>query len=86
MMGWDMGWNWGWMLFGGLAMVFFWGAIIALVVLAVRGLTGSGSTIRYTDTPQRSIQTPLEIIQARYARGEISKQEYETVRQDLQAL
>ena len=87
MMGGDMmGWSWGWMFFGGLAMVLFWGGIIALIVLAVRGLTGSGSAVRPTDTPGRSTQPPLEILQARYARGEINKQEYETVRQDLQAL
>jgi len=87
MMGGDMmGWSWGWMFFGGLAMVLFWGGIIALIVLAVRGLTGSGSAVRHTDTPRSSTQTPMETLQARYARGEINKQEYETVRQDLQAL
>jgi putative membrane protein len=85
MMGWEMGWNWGWMLFGGVAMVLFWGGIIALVVLAVRGLNRSSRTGHYTDTPQPSTQTPLEILQVRYARGEINKQEYETIRQDLQA-
>lgn len=85
MMGGDM-MGWGWMLFGGLAIVIFGGGLIALLVLAVRGLTGSGSTARQTDTPQSSTQPPLEILQARYARGEISKQEYETVWQDLQAI
>lgn len=28
-------------------------------------------------------QTPLEILETRYARGEISREEYERVRQDL---
>lgn len=84
MMGWDMGWSWGWMLFGGLTMVLFWGGLIALIVVVVRGLTGSGSTFRYTDAPRSPTQTSLEILQARYARGEINQQEYETIRQDLQ--
>lgn len=30
-------------------------------------------------------QTPLEILQARYARGEISREEYEALRRDLGA-
>lgn len=29
-------------------------------------------------------ETPLEILKARYARGEISRQEYEQMRQDLE--
>ena len=83
MMGWDMGWSWGWMFFGGLTMVLFWGGVIALIVLALRGFTGSSNTVRHTDTARNPTQTPVEILQARYAKGEISKQEYETVRQDL---
>ena len=35
-----MGW---WMLWGGLMMVFFWGAIIALIVWAVQSVSRGGS-------------------------------------------
>jgi putative membrane protein len=84
MMGFDMGWDWGWMWWGGLTMVLFWGGLIALVVLAVRGL--SGGTGRSEAAPPRSEarQTPLEIAQARYAKGEINRDEYETLWRDLQ--
>ena len=34
--------------------------------------------------PARTGQTPLEILQARYARGEISREEYEQMRRDLE--
>ena len=34
--------------------------------------------------PLRTGQTPLEILQARYARGEISREEYEQMRRDLE--
>ena len=34
--------------------------------------------------PAQSRQTPLEILQARYARGEISREEYEQMRRDLE--
>lgn len=35
--------------------------------------------------PAQTNRTPLEIVKARYARGEISREEYDQVRLDLQA-
>jgi putative membrane protein len=85
MMGIDMGWDWGWMWWGGSMMVLFWGGLIALVVLAVRGLS-SGGTGRSEAAPPHNEprQTPLEIAKARYAKGEINRDEYETLQRDLQ--
>ena len=34
--------------------------------------------------PTSTSQTPLEILKARYARGEISREEYEQMHQDLE--
>jgi putative membrane protein len=34
--------------------------------------------------PSESGQTPREILEARYARGEISREEYEQMRRDLE--
>ena len=34
--------------------------------------------------PAKSSQTPEEILKARYARGEISREEYEQMRRDLE--
>jgi putative membrane protein len=90
MMGGDFGWGSGWMFFGGLMMLLFWGGIIALIVLAVRALSGSSSNManRSNATPiQRNgaAQSPLEILQARYAKGEISREEYTDIQRDLQA-
>ena len=84
MMGWDFGWGWGWMLFGGLTMVLFWGGLIALIVLAVRGLTGSGYPSRSGELPERRA-TPdaLEILKTCYAKGEITREEFEQIRKDL---
>ncbi|TLF52594.1 SHOCT domain-containing protein [Halomonas urmiana] len=70
--------GWGHMLFGGLMMVLFWGAVIALAVPLVRGLTrGRGETM----SQRRS--TALDLLQERYARGEIDREEYEQRRRDL---
>ena len=82
MMGWDFGW--GWMFFGGLLMVLFWGGLIALIVFAVRGLTGSGYQSRSGEQPElRVTPNALEILKARYAKGEITQEEFETIRKDL---
>ena len=61
--------------FGWLFMILVWVLVIAGVVALIKWL-GSSSTQRGT--------TPLEILQARYARGEINKKEYERMRRELQ--
>lgn len=35
--------------------------------------------------PAQSSQTPLEILKARYARGEITREEFDQTRQDLES-
>lgn len=61
--------------FGWLFMVLVWVLVIAGVVALIKWLGSS---------PTRRGETPLEIIKARYARGEISKKEYERMRRELQ--
>ncbi len=73
-----MGW---WMLWGGLMMVIFWGAIIALAVWAIQSLSGRAERPGPAAGP--SSRTPLEIAKERYARGEISREEFEQIRKDL---
>ena len=70
----------GWMPMMGLGMLFlvlFWVFVIAGVIYLVKWLTRQGIAGR----PDSS----LEILKKRYARGEISKQEFEDMRRDLQA-
>ncbi len=75
-----LGWS-GWLL-GGLMMLLFWGGIIALVFFAIRAFSGSGS--RTVSKQTNSGESALDILKKRYARGEISKEEYETIRGDLE--
>jgi putative membrane protein len=81
------GFGWGGMIFGGLLMLLFWGVVIALVVFVVRALSrpGSGQATPSAGAPGQARDQALEILRERYARGEISKDEFNSMRQDLTA-
>jgi putative membrane protein len=49
--------------------------IVVLIVWAVKRFT--------SNSPSMSVQTPREILQARYARGEITREQYQQMLQDL---
>ncbi len=76
-------WYWsegmGWMMVGGgVLMVLFWGAIIALVVWGIKRLTERGGS--ETGTSRKS---PLDIAKERYASGEITKEEFDQIKKVL---
>ena len=85
MMSGGMDWGWGWMFSGGLLMLLWWGGLMVLAVLVLRGLAGGFLNNANRDsTPPQTGPTPLEILQARYARGEISQEEYQHMKATLQ--
>ena len=61
---------WLWM---GLLMVLFWGAIVAIVVFAVRSFR-----------PNRGDDVAMDTLRRRLAAGEISQEEFEKTRRILQ--
>lgn len=67
--------SWG-MGFGAIFMILFWGLVIVGIVALLRGAFGHPAS-----TPRA--QTPLEIIETRYARGEIKQQEFEEKKRAL---
>ncbi len=67
-----MGW---WMGFGVIWMVIFWGGLIALIVWGIARLSGRGSSAPRHDS--------LDIAKERYARGAISREEFEQIKKDL---
>ncbi len=70
MMGWmDFGLGW-------FFMVLFWVAVIAGIVYFVRWLVGKDREISKE-------KTALEILKERYAKGDISKEEFEEKKKDL---
>lgn len=71
---WHDGMGW-WMVFGGLWMLVFWVGLIALVVWGISKLSQrDGSTPRHS---------PLDVAKERYAKGEISREEFEQLKKDL---
>lgn len=64
--------------FGGPFMLLFWVLVIIGIVVLVKWLAGQSSSRR--DARER---TALEILQERYARGEIDRDEYEQKKRDL---
>ena len=75
----------GWSAFGTVAWPYLvlwfamkmamWAFVVTAVVVAVRWLRHHN--------PLATTRTPLEILSARYARGEITKQDFESMRRDL---
>ncbi len=62
---------------GWIVMVLFWGLVAVGVVLVVRWFLAQQAG--------RKEESPLEILKRRYAAGEISKEEYERMRRELEA-
>jgi len=72
--GYYVGGGW-WMLFLGLL---FWGSLVALVVWAVHKAAG-GRTAPSFPAEKR----PIDHLKERYARGEIDREEFERIKDDL---
>lgn len=66
-----------------IMMFFFWAAVIVAIIFFIRWLLTSGYPGRRATSEYESDST-LDILNKRYARGEMSKQEYEDMRRDMQ--
>jgi len=64
-----------------LAMLLFWllifAGIVVLVIWAVRQLSGSGHGTTHQPPPAQTKDDACEIARTRYAKGEITKEQYE---------
>jgi len=69
------------MIMGGMGLLFmtlFWGALILGGVWLLKGISFKGNQNRSGDS-----LTPREILDQRYARGEITREQYELMKTDL---
>ena len=67
-----------WMVAGWIWMLLFWGAIVGLVIWGVNKFTSASRS-------SEDRGSPLEIAKMRYARGEITREEFEQLKKDLAA-
>lgn len=75
-MHWDGDWGW-WMAVGWLWMVAFWGLIVWAVIYVVRQLGYGGRS------DERENDDPIRIVERRYAQGELTREEFEEMREAL---
>jgi putative membrane protein len=74
MMNWGYGMGWGWMII----MAVFWISVIVAIVFLIRWVILSTKI-----TGTKSDESALEILKKRYAKGEISKEEFEEKKKDI---
>ncbi len=80
MWGWMMGdWGMGW--FGMIFMLLFWVLVIAGIVFLIRSLVQSKGGRDRSDVGTGS--QAMDILKQRYARGEISKDEFESMKKEI---
>ena len=63
--------------FGGLFMIILVALVAVVLVMALKGSLGGSRG------PGHGGETPLDILKRRYAAGEIDKEQYEKMKQDL---
>lgn len=72
--------------FGIVYMLVFWVVVIGLAIWLLSRLFpyGADDAASHSDTrDQDRPESPLDILKRRYARGEVSRDEYEKMRDDL---
>jgi len=73
------GFGWQGMLIGGVVMLLFWGGLITAIIWVARGAFShsAGSTSSQVGVSAR------ELLDQRYARGEITREQYQEMKRDL---
>jgi len=66
----------------GIVMILFWVAVIAAIVMVVSGIAAGRQPTE--NTGSRKPPDALEILKARYARGEIDSAQYHAMKRELQ--
>ncbi len=74
----EWGFGFGMFPFGWVLMLLFWGLVILGIVAIVRSLMGK--SLLESGAPPESA---LDILKKRYARGEIEREEFERMKEDL---
>ncbi len=82
MMNYSWGWPnhmWGWGIFSWLPNVLFWAVFIWVIVSLIKSFKSEGKHLPHDGVHE----TPLDIAKMRYAKGEITKKEFDEMKKDL---
>ena len=81
------GFGYGMFGIGALIMIAFWVLVIGGAWLVVTLARGASTGTQHAPTGAQSAtgQSPLDILKARYAEGEITKEQFEEMKRDLGA-
>lgn len=77
-----MGFGMGFGIIGLLLMILFWGGLILGGIWLVKTVLASNQPNQSGNMTSKQA-SPREILDQRYARGEISREEYESIKADL---
>lgn len=67
--------GWGWIGVGAFHMVLFWALVLGVLLGTLRWLAGTAAS------PGEN--RPLELLKARYARGELAREQFEQMKREL---
>jgi len=70
-----------WWVFGVIIFILFWGAVIWLIVWGVRA--ASHGEHRHWPRDYESRSNAMDILKERYAKGEITKEQFDQMKKDL---
>ncbi|HBV01031.1 MAG TPA: SHOCT domain-containing protein [Candidatus Taylorbacteria bacterium] len=76
-------WLWGHTFFGGFFMIIVWVAVIFFVVWIVRELSGGNRSGHGNGSRTGGGKTALDILKERYAKGELSKEQFEAMKKEI---
>jgi putative membrane protein len=75
------GMGWGWIGLGMVHMLLFWVLVILGIAVLVRWLAGG----QREDLPRGDAPRALDILKARYAKGELTREQFEQMKRDIGA-
>ena len=72
---------WPFHFFGSIAMVAFWVLVVAGIVWLVRNVSSDAGH----GQASHGRESPLDILKTRYAKGELTKEQFESMKKDIHA-
>ena len=70
--------GYGWPILGWVFLILFWAALILLVIWLYKQVRGPDAETKGAQ------ETPLDVLKKRYAKGEISREEFTEMKKDIE--